>query len=239
MLVKQVMNSPAITVLPSATLVEAARTMLDHRISGLPVVDLDGKLRGIITEGDFLRRTEIDTETRRPRWLEYFLDTGRIADEYTHAHGRKVEEVMQTNPITCRPDEPLESIVELMQRRHIKRLPVVENGRVVGVVSRADLVRALLPLLVSLKPQELVPDWKIATTIEACLKAETWPGSLIQTKVKDGVVTLTGTVFDQRQQEAMHVLVENVPGVRSIVDELLWIEPVTATVLGPLGTGPT
>jgi CBS domain-containing protein len=233
MLVKQVMHTPVITVLPSATVAEAARIMLDHGISGLPVVDSSGRLRGIVTEGDFLRRTELGTELQRPRWLEYFLDTGKLAEEYAHAHGRKVEEVMRPEPITCRPDESLETIVDLMERRHIKRLPVLENGRVVGIISRSDLLRALLSLVAAITPGELVPDWKISATIDAAMKSQTWAGSLVQTAVKDGVVTLTGTVFDERQQQALRVLVENVPGVKRVIDELLWIEPVTATVLGP------
>lgn len=239
LLVKDVMRAPVVTIQPTASIAEAAQLMLDRGISGLPVVAADGKLVGIVTEGDFLRRTELDTEIRRPRWLEYFLDTGRLADEYAHAHGRKVEEVMHDDPVTCRPDDPLESVVEKMARRHIKRLPVVEDGRVVGIVARADILRALAPMVVAAQPAGVVPDWQIAETINARLRAEAWPGSLIETTVKDGVVTLKGTVFDKRQQEAMHVLVENVPGVRSVVDDLLWVEPMSATVLGPLGPGST
>jgi CBS domain-containing protein len=228
------MHFPVITVPPTASVAAAARLMLDRGVSGLPVVDADGKLRGIVTEGDFLRRTELDTEVRRPRWLEFFFDTGRIAEEYTRAHSRRVADIMQAEPFTCRPDDPLESIVETMGRRHIKRLPVVENGRVVGIIARADLLRALAPLVNPGEP-ETISDAEIALAIERRMKAETWPSSLIETTVKGGVVTLKGTVFDRRQQEAMHVLVENVPGVKQVVDDLVWIEPFSATVVGPLG----
>ena len=232
MLIRDIMSSPAITISPSATVGEAAGLMLDRGISGLPVVDADGRLRGVVTEGDFLRRTELGTEVQRPRWLEYLQNTGKVAEEYVRSHGRRIEEVMQPEAVTCVPEDPLGVAVEAMLRRHIKRLPVVEDGRVVGVVSRSDLLRALAPLMAEHELTSL-SDAQIQSQIEAQLRGETWAGSLIEVAVKDGVVTLEGTVFDKRQQQAAHVLVENVAGVKSVVDHLLWIEPTSATVLGP------
>jgi CBS domain-containing protein len=232
MLIKDIMSSPAITISPSATVGEAARLMLDRGISGLPVVDTNGRLRGIVTEGDFLRRTELDTEIKRPRWLEYLQNTGKVAEEYVRSHGRTVEDVMQAEPVTCAPEDALRDAVEAMLRRHIKRLPVVANGVVVGVVSRSDLLRALAPL-VMLPDSSILSDAQIEARIETELRNQTWAGSLIEASVKDGVATIQGTVFDERQQQAVHVLVENVAGVKSVVDHLLWIEPTSATVLGP------
>jgi len=232
MLVRDVMTSPVISVKPSATIAEAARLMLDHSISGLPVVDAGGVLRGIVTEGDFLQRCELGTEIRRARWLEYLVNTGKIAGEYVLSHGRRVSEVMQGEPITCGPDDGLDVPVKAMLHHRIKRLPVVEGHRAVGIISRSDLLRALTPLV---EPAGIGrrPDRQIADAIDAQMKTVVWAGSLIEPSVKDGVVTLEGTVFDKRQQEAIHVLVENIPGVQSVVDRLLWIEPMSGTVLNP------
>jgi len=236
MLVKDVMTSPAISIKPSATIAEAARLMLDHGISGLPVVDADGALRGIVTEGDFLQRAELGTEIRRARWLEYLVNTGKVAQEYVLSHGRRVSEIMQDEPITCGPEDGLDVPVKAMLHHHIKRLPVVAENRVVGIISRSDLLRALTPLV---EPAAVGrrPDRQIADAIEAQMKTVVWGGSLIEPRVKDGVVTLEGTVFDKRQQEAIHVLVENIPGVQSIVDHLVWIEPMSGTVLNPVDLG--
>jgi len=116
-----VMTSPAISVKPDMPLIDAVRLMLQQRISGLPVVDDSGELVGILTEGDLLRRGETGTERHRPRWIE-FLRTGKLAEEYTRTHGRKVEEVMTCKTLTVPEDAPLETIVDLMERRHIKRV---------------------------------------------------------------------------------------------------------------------
>jgi CBS domain-containing protein len=230
MLVKDVMTSAVITVKPSALIEEAARLMLDHNISGLPVVDAQGVLRGMVTEGDFLQRAELGTEIRRARWLEYLVNTGRIAEEYVLSHGRRVSEVMQDEPITCGPDDRLDVPVKAMLHHRIKRLPVVDGNRVVGIISRADLLRALIPLVEPASSTRR-PDQEIADEIKARMKDVVWAGSLIEPSVRNGVVTLEGTVFDQRQQQAIHVLVENIPGVQAVVDRLMWIEPMSGTVL--------
>ena len=112
----------------------------------MTVVDVAGWLVGIVTEGDFLRRAETGTERRHPRWLEFLLGPGRLADEYVHSHGRKVEEVMTRNVIAVPSSAPLQDVVRIMERRHIKRVPVVDNGKIVGIVSRANLVQALARL---------------------------------------------------------------------------------------------
>ena len=120
--------------------------MLQNRISGLPVVDAQGNLVGMVTEGDFLRRGEIGTQRRRPKWLEFLVGPGRLADEYVHPPAEKVEEVMTRDPVTVSEDDSLETVVELMERRRIKRLPVLRDGKMVGIVSRANLMHALASL---------------------------------------------------------------------------------------------
>ena len=131
---KDVMTSPVISVGPDDAVSQAARIMLQRHISGLPVIDQKGGLVGIVTEGDFLRRAETGTQRRRPRWLEYLIGPGRLADEYTRAHGRKVSEIMTADPLTVSEDTPLDEIVRLMEKRQIKRLPVVRDQQVVGIL---------------------------------------------------------------------------------------------------------
>jgi CBS domain-containing protein len=135
----EVMTLRVATIRPGETVREAARTMLRFGISGLPVVDTAGRLVGIVTEGDFLRRSEIGTERRHPRWLEFLLGPGRLANEYVHSHGRKVEEVMTPNVVTVSPDTQLQEVVRIMERRHIKRVPVVSDGKIVGIISPPEL----------------------------------------------------------------------------------------------------
>ena len=143
MQVRDVMTTNVISIPAQATILEAARTMLRNRISGLPVVDAEGRLIGMVTEGDFLRRSEIGTERQRPRWLEFLLGPGRMAEDYVRAAGRKVEDVMTRDPVAVSEGDDLAIMVELMERRRVKRLPVLRDGKMVGVVSRANLMRAL------------------------------------------------------------------------------------------------
>src|SRR5277367_6037259 len=125
MQVRDVMTQNVISIAANQTIVKAARLMLQNDISGLPVVNAEGVLVGMVTEGDFLRRDELGTQRRRPKWLEFLLGPGRIAEEYIRASGRKVEDVMTRDPVTVAEDDTLETVVELMERRRIKRLPVV------------------------------------------------------------------------------------------------------------------
>src|SRR5215469_6094076 len=130
MRVKDVMTPNVICIDADEPVLKAARLMLQNRISGLPVLDKEGELIGIVTEGDFLRRGELGTQRRRPKWLEFIVGPGRLAEEYVHASGRKIDEVMTTDPVTVVESDSIEKVVELMERRHVKRLPVTRDGRV-------------------------------------------------------------------------------------------------------------
>src|SRR4051794_27463825 len=148
MKVSDIMTQPVITATPETTVGEAAELMLGQHVSGLPVVDAAGGVVGIVTEGDLLRRAETGTERRRARWLEFLIAPGRLASEYAHANGRRVGEVMTDTVLSVAPDDPVADIIELMERRRIKRVPVIaqgiDQGRLVGIISRANLVRALV-----------------------------------------------------------------------------------------------
>ena len=141
------MTSFVVTAQPDATIEYAAQLMLQYRISGLPVTDSDGTVLGVVTESDLLRRAETGTEKRHPRWVSFFIGPGRLAQEYVHSRGRKVGEVMTERVFTVTPEMPLADLVALMETKHVKRVPVVDQGRLVGIVSRADVMGALVGLL--------------------------------------------------------------------------------------------
>jgi CBS domain-containing protein len=225
MQVKDVMTRKVISIEAGEPVLKAARLMLQNHISGLPVVDRDGKLVGIVTEGDFLRRSEIGTQRRRPRWLEFIIGPGRLADEYVHACGRKVEEVMTPDPYTVTEDDSLEDLVDVMQGRRIKRLPVVRNGQMVGIVSRANLILALASLARQ-APPAASPDGSLHHQILTALAGQPWAPN-VNVVVRNGVVDLSGVITDERERRGVIVLVENVPGVKEVHDHLVWVEPMS------------
>jgi CBS domain-containing protein len=228
-----IMTPKVLSVSPDAPILEAMQLMLVNGVSGLPVIDQHGKLTGIVTEGDFLRRVETGTEKKRTKWLEFFVGPGQLAEEYVRTHGRRVGEVMTPDPFTIAEDTRLEDVVDSMERRHIKRVPVVREGRVVGIVSRADLLHALARLVRTLSASSRT-DEDIRQHIVSALAAEAWvPKSFIEVQVRDGVVELEGRILDERERQALRVVVENIPGVKAVKDHLVWIEPMSGMTFGP------
>lgn len=220
---KDVMTSPVLSIDPDSSVLQAVQVMLQRHISGLPVLDREGRLVGMITEGDFLRRAETGTQRRRPRWLEYLVGPGWLADEYTRSHGRKVHEVMTADPISVGEDATLEDVVRLMEKRHVKRVPVVRGAEVVGIISRANLVHALAGIARETK-QPAASDQVIRDRIVAELAGQSWaPRALVNVTVQDGVVDLWGTITDERERPAIVVAAENAPGVKAVKDHLAWI----------------
>ena len=226
-----VMTREIISILPDASIMEAVRLMLQHKISGLPVIDAAGKLEGIVTEGDFLRRVETGTERKRSRFVEFLLGPGRLAEEYTHASSRRVNEVMTPDVHTVTEDAPLEQIVHLMERHRVKRIPVVRGDRMVGIVTRKNLMRALASFALSAQPVA-AGDAEIRERLLAELRKHAWaPVGLIDIAVKDGIVKLQGALTDERERQAIRVAAENIPGVKKVEDHLIWIEPNTGVVV--------
>ncbi len=225
MQVRDVMTRNVISVVIGETVLNAVNAMLQNRISGLPVIDAQGSLVGMVTEGDFLRRGEIGTQRRRPKWLEFLVGPGRLADEYVHASGRKVQEVMTSDPVTVSEDDSLETVVELMERRHIKRLPVLHDGKMVGIVSRANLMLALASLARD-KETLATDDAAIRDRVLAAFEKQRWAPQ-VNVMVKNGVADLWGTILDERERQACIVAVENVAGVKQVHDHLVWVEPMS------------
>jgi len=219
-----VMTTKLITVTPESSVGDAAKLMLEYRISGLPVVDQQGVLVGMVTEGDFLRRGETGTQRRRPRWLEFILGPGRLSSEYVQAYGRKIADVMTSNPVSITEDVSLENVVDTLERHRVKRLPVMRDGKLVGIVSRANLVQAfatVLPRTEGPRPE----DSEIRRQILEEVDRQPWGATLVNVTVQDGVAELWGTVLDERERQALRVAVENVPGVSGIKDHRAFVEP--------------
>lgn len=228
MQVKDVMTRNVISVQSDDQVLKAARLMLQNRISGLPVLDKDGELVGVVTEGDFLRRSELSTQRRRSKWLEFIVGPGKLAEEYAHASGRKVEEIMTPDPCVVDENDTLEKVVELMERRRVKRLPVVRAGRMVGIISRANLMHTLASLARDVQG-EPGPDWSIRNQILTTLGAQHWAPN-INVVVKNGVAELWGCITDERERRGVIVAVENVAGVKQVHDHMVWVEPMSAMV---------
>ena len=231
---KDVMTTNVAAVRPDTALSDAIGMMLDRHISGLPVVDGAGRLVGVLTEGDLLRRSEIGTETTRARWIDFLMGPGNLAAEYVRTHGRQVDNLMTRDVATVDPETPLTEVVKLMERRHVKRVPVVRDDKLVGLVSRADLLRALSGVLRQAAQPKVLTDAEIRQEIMAEFDRNRWvPDDSVTVRVDEGVVILEGTIFDNRDRAAMIVAARNVPGVRAVQDDLTWIEPVSGTSIGP------
>lgn len=230
MKVSEVMSRNVVSAQPEMPVAEAIGLMLDRGISGLPVVEADGSVVGMLTEGDLLRRSETGTQKRRGRWLELLLGPGRLAGEYVRTHGRVVGELMTREVVAVAEDSPLDEVVALMEANRIKRLPVLREGKLVGIVSRADLLRALRH---SLGAAPLAQgDAAIRERVLAEIARAAWsPREGIGVGVEGGVVDLAGVVFDEKQREALIVAAENVPGVKAVRDHLVWVEPVSGVVI--------
>jgi CBS domain-containing protein len=225
MQVRDAMTRNVVSIAANENIARAVELMLQNRISGLPVVDTAGNLVGMVTEGDFLRRAELGTQRQRPKWVEFLVGPGRLAEEYSHTAGRKVEDVMTVDPVTVVEDDTLETVVELMERQHIKRLPVLRNGKIVGIVSRANLMQALASLTREVRAP-IEGDAAIREGILEAFKRHPWAPQL-KVVVKNGVVELWGTITDDRERSACIVTAENVGGVKKVHDHLVWVEPIS------------
>lgn len=213
---KDVMTTRVVEVMADTTVGDLANRLLQHRVSAAPVVDGEGKLIGIVSEGDLLRHIGPE-RTPRSWWLGMF-DEDAEARDYIKAHGRRVRDVMTRQVVTVGEDTPVAEIAELLETRHIKRVPVVRNGRVVGIVSRANLIHGLAAMRSQPSPA-VTDDARLRAAIVAELATKEW--SYIDSTnvvVTKGVVELWGTVGSATEKDAARVAVENLPGVRRVID---------------------
>jgi CBS domain-containing protein len=226
----QVMTRPVITVATETTVLEAANTMLQKHISGLPVVDAAGKLVGIVSEGDFIRRSEIGTGRKRGRFLKFILGPGKAATDFVHEHGHKVGEIMTPEPFTVSEDTTLERIVELMEKNNVKRLPVTRGDKIVGIVSRSNLLQAVASLAREI-PDPTADDDHIRNRVIDAIEKNDWCPFGLSVIVRDGIVHLSGVITEERSRKAAVVAAETVTGVTKVHDHLCWVDTMSGMYL--------
>jgi CBS domain-containing protein len=225
-----VMTTGVITVGENATVPEAAKLMATHGISAVPVVDKNDRVIGMVSEGDLLHRAETGTERRRSWWLEMMSSTNRLASEYITSHSGKVKDVMTRDVMSVTEDTPVADIAVLLETNRIKRVPVLRDGRLVGIVSKANLVRALAMTNSEAPNEAEIDDRSIRENLLAELKAQKWAEvSPANVTVKDGVVHLWSSYLSEEEKRALVVAAENIAGVRRVEDHM---RPVPAYLLG-------
>jgi CBS domain-containing protein len=215
----QIMSRQVITIDPDASIVDAIKIMLTHHVGGLPVVDSKGKLVGMVTESDFVRRTELGTDQSRFRLLAFLAGADCAALDYARQHGRKVAEIMTSKPLTIEPDTALVEIAHVMEVRKIRRLPVMQGDRVVGIVTQSDFLPAVARLAQHV-PTASGNDEQIRNAVIAALDKAPWAPCALNVSVTDGVVSLRGVVRGDQARQAAIVAAENVDGAKKVEDYL-------------------
>jgi CBS domain-containing protein len=219
----QIMTKDVITVTPHTTIEDAARIMLRTHISGLPVMDDAGKLVGIVSESDFLRRGEIGTGRKRAKWLQFFLGPGTAANEFVRERGRRVEDVMTPDPITVGEETPLEDLVRLMEKNDIKRLPVMSGKTLRGIVTRSNLLQAVASLAHEI-PDPTADDDHIRERVVRAVSGTDWRPIGFEVSVRKGEVHLHGIITTDEARQATIVAAENTAGVKKVHDHLCFVD---------------
>lgn len=215
-----VMTTDVATVGTMATVQDVAKILLERRVSGVPVVDPEHHVLGIISEGDLIRRVETNTIARGSWWLGFFGAADQLQEQFIKSHGRTVDQVMTRDPVTVSPDTPLREIAALLEKKGIKRVPVVENGKLVGIVSRANLLHGLgsaTPADESPRPDDRGLRELVTKTVQ---NTPGLRGTSINVLVHDGSVELWGYVQNDTEERAIIVAVQEVPGVEQIQSHL-------------------
>ncbi len=219
MLARDVMTEEVITATPDMSVEALTRLLLDKGVSAVPVVGAEGDVLGMVTEADLVQR--IRSPRRKQRRLTRLAERRELASEFIRIHGRRVEDVMNQPVVTVTEETPVEEIARILEEQGIKRVPVVRGRRLVGIVSRRDLVRALAVRPPAPPSEERTTDREIYRQISEQLRRAEWlDWPPLQVTVADGVVRLWGFVRDAQVRRAVRVLVENIPGVREVEDEL-------------------
>jgi CBS domain-containing protein len=219
---RDVMTPNVVSVGLDAPVPEIAALMLERRISAVAVVDAAGRAVGVVSEGDLIRRPELETDKPRSRWLRFLLSSDDEARDFVKTHGVRAQDVMSRPAVGVPIEASLADIVNLMARQRIKRVLVLDGDRLAGIVTRTDLLRALHAR--EALPTAAVPpdDRALRETILATLAAEDWAANaIVNVQVTNGQVELWGAVDSEEQRRAIHLAVERIPGVRAIAERLV------------------
>ena len=215
-----VMVSNVIAVRPDAAVEQIAEILLTNRISAVPVVDESGRLVGIVSEGDLIHRVEAGTERHRAWWLELLTARDILEHEFIKSHARKAADLMTRPVITVQPDTPLSDLAALLEKHRIKRVPVVQDGKLVGIVSRANLIQALVRSGREMGPDKASEDLALHRDLLSRLQSQPWWPGDVRVIVRDGTVELWGFVESEAEKDAIRIAVETTPGVRSVLNQL-------------------
>lgn len=217
-----VMTRKVISVSPDTSVRDAAKLLLSNGISAAPVLDASGNLVGIISEGDLMRRPEAGTERRRAWWLDALSANEVLADQYVRSHARQVGDAMTRRVITVTPETPLREIADLLERKQIKRVPVVQGKTMVGIVSRANLLQALAASSDEISPAATPADGILRDQVVRELESKPWAHTtLVNVIAHDGTVDLWGMVDNASEKKAMRIVAESTPGVRAVNENLV------------------
>jgi CBS domain-containing protein len=221
----EIMSERVFKVTPETAVAEVAQLLVERQISAVPVVDADDRVLGIITERDLMRRVELGTVPPAAPDAERFSERTSRAAAYVKAHGTTAGDIMTPKVLTVTPETPLPEIADLMERWRIKRVPVVEAGRLVGIVSRLDLVRALCIQQLQQSRSPLSDD-EIAAKLRAEAEREAWQlGPDAKIIVFEGVVHLFGSITSVQESKALVAAAKALPGVREVQNHLSVAEP--------------
>lgn len=214
-----IMFEGVISATPNHTVQDAARLMLENGVSALPVIDAEGKLVGIVSESDLMRHVDADTDHHRSWWLRALMGQEGLADEYIRENARRIVDVMTKTVITASPDMPVRELADTLERNGIKRVPIIRDGKVVGIVSRANLLRALARGDLADQHHRQQTDENLREAVLARFNTEPWARtSLINVNVHGGAVKLSGIVDSLAEKKALRLAAELTEGVRSVED---------------------
>jgi len=215
---RDLMTTNLVTIPPDAPLEALARVLSERGISGAPVVDADGALLGMVTESDLIRRLAAKEDAPKSWVLGLLASAAEQAARFARTHGHRARDVMTTDIASVTEDTSIEHVAHIIEEKKIRRVPVLRDGKLVGVVSRSDLIRALLAAPGSLA--EDAPDERIRRDLSLAMRNEPWVDTyFIFPDVKNGQVTFHGFCRSDAVKQGLRVLAENVPGVKGVAFE--------------------